>query len=636
MTVISQSGIGVIIKENNNYVAGLDFLRSLAIVAVVAYHLDLPKIRGGLIGVDLFMVISGFLVTRSLMGFKFSFGIIREFYVKRIKRLFPALIALLVIVLILIGTLPEVSRREQYLDAASSLFFIANWRFIATSADYFQSVNNASLVQHLWSLSIEEQFYIFWPLIILLVPKKRRRFFCGGLVVAAALQMSVRALYADPSRLYFGTDTRSQALLIGAFVALCATESSIERLPNLRKWTTITFSMAVFITVVLLTSLDPSSRHMYLYGYFSVAVLSAIAIACLSIANVYQQRFLQWLEHPILSSLGKRSYSLYLFHWPVVVMINKDKLAWPPLMIMTVRLLVMMALTQGSYYLIENRFRKSGGNRRAVRVLLATNLTLGAILVFAAIFSSSIPSYLRGGTQISGNKFSSDANLNVRVIGDSLVESLKPGLIEAATKKGVRIEIISISGCGLLPGLVTSQNGVIYEPSRVCSEKVSRELNHLFDKPKVDVTVWLNAWDTEMRLIGDEKIDPTVDFVKLKELYYETSTVLLRNSKTVVIVTNPVRAMSSILNPEGPDDAVVKRQNSAKNVILSLIGRDPRIRIANLADYVCGVRCNDLTHTGQRFRPTDGIHFESGGAEVAANWLLDEVRDTYPSQKLSP
>lgn len=214
-------------RPKSRYIPALDGLRTLAVVAVVLYHLNLTWAQGGLLGVTIFFVLSGYLITRLLLNEVAKTGRIdlKSFWIRRIRRLVPAVVTVVVVTCALCTLFNHVMLTKMRPDILPSLLFFNNWWQIAQNVSYFNALGDPSPLTHFWSLAIEEQFYLIWPqllfaMVSMHVSKPNTRRVVLGLAVVSALAMMV--LYnpvADPSRVYYGTDTRVFSLLLGAWMA---------------------------------------------------------------------------------------------------------------------------------------------------------------------------------------------------------------------------------------------------------------------------------------------------------------------------------------------------------------------------------------------------------------------------------
>ncbi|WP_166784097.1 acyltransferase family protein [Cryobacterium suzukii] len=355
--------------------AGLDGLRALAVIAVAIYHFFPATLPGGFIGVDVFFVISGFLITGLLVSEHTRTGRIslRRFWQRRARRLVPPLIPVVLFsctIAFLIGGDVLVGLGAQLVGATT---FGYNWVSIAGDASYF-SANQPPLLRNLWSLAVEEQFYLVWPLLLLAVLLIRRARLRLALVttlfVASALWMGL--LYqpgADPTRVYYGSDTHSFGLFAGAALALLLRRPSGQRneLPRLRPWLG---GAAVLAIVAFALWLPEDGTATYRGGLVAVSLATAVAIW----AGVRGGQFGRLLDAAPLRYLGERSYGIYLWHWPVLVLVQ---LLWPAsspagslLPIGLVSTVITLAMAGMSYRWLELPIRRVGV-RGSIRQIVA-------------------------------------------------------------------------------------------------------------------------------------------------------------------------------------------------------------------------------------------------------------------------
>ncbi|MCU0492232.1 MAG: acyltransferase family protein [Chloroflexaceae bacterium] len=344
------------------YIPGLDGLRALAVLAVLLYHAELPWMTGGFIGVEVFFVVSGYLITALLLAEWQSRDAISlgQFWLRRARRLLPATLALVgVTMTVAVVWLPnEVAGLRG--EAVAALGYATNWYLIFHQQSYFESVGRPSLLQHLWSLAVEEQFYLLWPPLLLLALRRWRPLHVAWLALAgaAASTMWMASLYQpdlDPSRIYYGTDTRAAGFLIGAALALSwrRTHSRPDRAAWLDGAGLVALGGLVFISVLA----SEYDGWLYLGGFGLVALLSAVVIVA---TTHYATRLVPGLLGLApLRWLGLRSYSLYLWHWPVF-MLTRPQLdlpleGWP---LLVLRLGLSLLLAEISYRWIETPFRQ--------------------------------------------------------------------------------------------------------------------------------------------------------------------------------------------------------------------------------------------------------------------------------------
>ena len=362
----------------------LDGLRGLAILLVIAHHQLIPiPITGGFLGVDLFFVLSGFLITSLLVEeFDATGGIsLRHFYTRRILRLAPALALYLVVTLAVILR----TNRAQFLEALKSvgfaLTYMTNWRMAFSSSP---PLDPTAII---WSLSIEEQFYILWPptlLALMLLRVKRSHLIAGLTLLIATIAMHRYILWThrvDLHRLYYGTDTRADAPLLGCLIALIPLKLSNPKLVRIFQAGGVVAAVGLGLLVI---EMDFSNQFLYRGGYTLVALLAALLTW--TTVNAPLQYFSHLLEWSPLRWLGKISYGLYLWHWLLLQTTTFYALfgSWDP----WVRFIVALGVSAACFYLIERPFnllkRKFGYARSkssAVSRFSQTSIRRGASLM---------------------------------------------------------------------------------------------------------------------------------------------------------------------------------------------------------------------------------------------------------------
>jgi peptidoglycan/LPS O-acetylase OafA/YrhL len=310
------------------YMPGIDAMRALAVLAVFGYHAGLDWVPGGFLGVDVFFVISGYLITSLLLReFRSTDHIeLGRFWLRRARRLLPA-VGVLIAVAMIVSAIAEPSKIDTIRgDALASLFYFANWHFIYEHTSYFEQFGRPSLFTHLWSLSVEEQFYLFWPLIFAAGMKLfgRGRLLIGVLAGAAGSVVLAWILFDpghDASRIYYGTDTHAVGLLAGVALALVWSPTQLR---THKSFGPLVGPILDALGVVALGYLILSFVHVHDYdlalwhgGYAWIAVATALLLAALAHPAA---RLGDIIGRPALLWLGLRSYSFYLWHWPVLAM----------------------------------------------------------------------------------------------------------------------------------------------------------------------------------------------------------------------------------------------------------------------------------------------------------------------------
>jgi peptidoglycan/LPS O-acetylase OafA/YrhL len=344
------------------HLPALDGLRALAVIAVIAYHADLSWAPGGFLGVELFFVVSGFLITSLLLAEVEARGTIhlRDFWMRRARRLLPAL-GLLLLAVIVAGRVfaPEnvESTRSGLLGAVT---YVTNWQLIWSDVSYFEAIGRPPLLQHLWSLAVEEQYYLVWPLVVAgLVALGGRRAVAAACAVGAVGSTALMWAIVDPnspSRVYYGTDTRAAGLLLGGLLA--STMVAVDRPRPSRRLRRAIEGAGVLslVTVVwLMVRTSEFDTGLYRGGFLRFAALTAVVILAITVpgsplARILSARWLRWI--------GLRSYGLYLWHWPVFVLTRPGvdvPLSGTPLLVL--RVAITVALTEISYRWVEEPVR---------------------------------------------------------------------------------------------------------------------------------------------------------------------------------------------------------------------------------------------------------------------------------------
>ena len=385
-------------------VPGLDGIRAVAVLGVLAFHGGVSRVAGGLLGVDIFFVLSGFLITSLLVGEWSASGSIgfRRFYERRARRLLPALFWTMLLVAAYAHWFALPSTLESLRgDALSTLAYVANWHFVLTGQNYFVRYGPPSPLLHTWSLAVEEQFYVVWPALALFVLRRRGR---RGLAVVAALGMVLSAtatavLYrhgAGVTRLYYGTDTRVQEVMAGALLAVA--------LPRLARWVraaeargatglaspgrvvSVVGSVGGLALLWALSTVSGTSGFLYQGGFMLVAMATAAVILLVMVRpGALATRV---LALSALGYIGRISYGLYLYHYPLFQMIDGPHTGLSGPGLLTARLAATFAAAVVSYHLVEMPVR----NRTALPGWhLGVAIPVGLAIVVTALFLATVP-----------------------------------------------------------------------------------------------------------------------------------------------------------------------------------------------------------------------------------------------------
>jgi peptidoglycan/LPS O-acetylase OafA/YrhL len=354
------------------YLPGLDGLRAISVLAVLLYHDGVTGglvdwMGGGFLGVEVFFVISGYLITLLLIGEHERTGLIdlRQFWLRRARRLLPALYTLLLVVTVYCILFYSEMLAKWRGDVVAALLYVTNWYLIWIDSSYFERLGRPSPFNHLWSLAVEEQFYLVWPLVVLgLLMAFRRRLgpvalTFVGIITASTVLMALWYDPVDPSRVYYGTITRAASLACGALLALFWRPSRIARAKANEHGRVLDLLGLAALAAIVLFFVTASETGPFLYrgGFLLVSVLTLVVIAAVTHPASFLASKLA-LGNKAFAYIGTRSYGLYLWHWPVFVFLWPGlDVEWTPGVTLAVRMGLVFALTELSYRFIEQPIR---------------------------------------------------------------------------------------------------------------------------------------------------------------------------------------------------------------------------------------------------------------------------------------
>ena len=357
-------------KRSIQYIPAIDGLRALAVIAVMFYHLGFTWIPGGFLGVDLFFVISGYVITRLLLdSIAQSGGLdLKGFYIARARRLLPALVFTLLTTTIAIGIWAPDTIKRLMTDMPFALSGTMNWWLVGHHQDYFESIGRPPLLQHTWSLAVEAQFYLVWPLILYFILKRlgKNRIPFAALSIAAAsgvallfVSLSLDSSSASKvSHIYFGTDTHSIGLFLGAALAVSwipqnFTDSLTKKAQDFIDGVGLFGFVGILASFLLIDETKPALYKIAfpLAGIFGAAIIMSVVHPA--------SRFAKILEHPVLIWIGERSYAIYLWHW-IIFQVTRPSvdLAGKMWALYTLRILIVLALADISLRYIELPIRR--------------------------------------------------------------------------------------------------------------------------------------------------------------------------------------------------------------------------------------------------------------------------------------
>lgn len=419
-------------SKKTKYLPSIDSLRAIAVIAVIIYHIDANYLPGGFLGVDLFFVLSGYLISSLIIKEYKSTGTVNlyNFYVRRARRLLPAVYFMITVVLIIITLFNGVLLKKSYLDALFGYIYSSNWWYIFHKLDYFDSFGSQSPFKHLWSLAIEEQFYMFFPLIFLIFNRKSKSNNSNSKLnknfIYVVLSLILVSLIAhillfdinNINRIYFGTDTRAFSLLVGVVGAILYPMDRLSE--RATKKDNMIYSIVSLVSILVLIGImiNTSEYNTWLYrgGFLLVAIIGLIII----ISSGRQYTFMsKLLSFKPLVFIGKISYSLYLWHFPILVVTTPvSEIGNPNLFYVTLRIVLIFLVATGSYMFVETPIRKLGfvnyinllfkrimKFKNNTKKIIFASIALVAVVFTMGVFGKSVP-YLSTAfvTEMSNNK----------------------------------------------------------------------------------------------------------------------------------------------------------------------------------------------------------------------------------------
>jgi peptidoglycan/LPS O-acetylase OafA/YrhL/lysophospholipase L1-like esterase len=604
-----------------SYRPGLDGLRAFAVLAVMGYHADISWLAGGFLGVDIFFVLSGFLITSLLVAELDGTGRLNlvAFWGRRARRLLPALALVLIAVAIYTNwiaealALPGIRR-----DAFGTLGFVNNWRYATGSGGYFENFDIfTSPLRHTWSLAIEEQFYFVWPIVLLAGWKltartgdpRRRMFFVAvaGALASAALMFALYLPSSDRARVYFGTDTRAQAVLIGAALALY---TAWRKLPSFD--TAVTRAVLAGSCLVLggmIVGVGDASSGLYYGGFFVAAVVAMVATA----AAAQPGRFSSFLCADPLVAIGRLSYGLYLWHWPVFVAMRETTLrGWR---LIVVEFAITFGCALASFVLVEQPIRKR--KFRGVTVARKAGFAFGALVLAialgTALFAATTTERLvRTDEPLAlAAPVSVKRPLGVAFGGDSTTFTL--AFYGKWAERDVNALAWAPLGCGIMAA--EKVNGIA--PDAECSEWPARWSTFL-DKIDPEVVVLqFGEWDVGALTIDGVTIQPgdPAYATALSRAIDKARAVATRRGARLVLLDMPC-------NPTFADERRVIFNRLLDDYVAA---HAPEVPLIRWSEFLCPVGKQATAPDGRLLRH-DGVHFDAHTAPVVVDWLLPRVK----------
>jgi peptidoglycan/LPS O-acetylase OafA/YrhL len=656
--------------ERRSGIPALDGLRAIAVALVLAGHGGIPGVGGGFIGVDVFFVLSGFLITSLLLDELGRTGRIEltGFWIRRARRLLPALVLMVLTVAAARELLPSQALTGLRNDAIAAFLWVANWRFVAQKTDYFTQGAPPSPLQHTWSLGVEEQYYFVWPVVLiavaLLLAARARRYFrpatVGGarfatFVIAAVGALASAALAIVPAsdttrdRIYFGTDTRAQALLTGAAAAALL----VKDWPSLnRGWCLIGTRwgrrVARFLPLLGVAGLAAATHYATgSAGEFRHGLLIAVAIASVVvIAPVSMEQrgaIARILALPPLVWLGTISYGVYLWHWPIFLALNGERTGWSGLPLFGARCAATVAVAAASWWLIERPIRRWRPSRVPLLPLAAATVASAAAVTLLVVPVGTGPALPEAGLPPGVSAVAAVSPsppggshpgpvgprdphrpFTVSVFGDSIgwtwMHYLPP-------TPGFAFLDHTVIGCSLVRGTPYRYIGQTLEQRAECDGWPIRWSAQIAqDQPDVALLI-IGRWETVDRVNEGQWThigDPTFDAYLNGELQRALN-ILGATGVRVVVATVPYSRGGE--KPDGrlyPEDQP-DRVNLWNTMLRKTVAQHGGVQILDLNKKLCPDGVYTAKVDGIKVR-SDGVHLTPEGVKWLTPWLEESLR----------
>ena len=601
------------------YFPALDGVRGIAVAAVLLFHGG--YLAGGFLGVDLFFVLSGFLITSILLAEGGVAGRIRlgHFWARRARRLFPALGAMLLGVALYAALFASPEERSDIrADAWATMLYVPNWHAVFALRDYWALFRTPSPLQHTWSLGIEEQFYLVWPLAlagIFAVGGRRtpRAVGAGSLALAAASIAAMWTLYdpRDPSRAYFGTDTRAAAILLGGALAAWRAGARPASSWAARAALEVAGVAGVALLAAAWWRLDGDAPALYRGGFAACGLAGAALIA----AAAHPQRgpLAALLALAPLRGLGIISYGVYLWHWPVYLVLDAARTGLSGAALFGVRVAATVAISLASYRWIEQPIRRGAGTARRWAIAAPAAVGVIALAIVAGTVGarpSAPPAAMAGAAQPPPVRVQERAP-RVLLLGDSVAVSLFPGLSRAAGSDfdlslGVKVgcaanrpapdcpPIWSVQVAQRLPDVVLVAETGFW--SLLPIESGARVIS-------METPEWDEHWTRERAALADELIGA--------------------GAAHVVFTTMPCFPPEWWQRYPRLAPRIVARANSILAAVATQ--RPSHVSLLDLAGYVCpGGHYTPGIGAVARMR-VDGLHYSDEGSNLVGRWLAPRI-----------
>lgn len=620
----------------------------MSVLAVLLFHAGYAWAQGGFLGVSTFFTLSGFLITRSLLEERARDGGVDlpTFWARRLRRLMPAALAGLLLVAAFAAFAAHVTQRMRATeDGLAALVYLSNWWFIVTDSGYQGLLGHPSPVQHFWSLSIEEQFYAVYPLLLLAllgVARRSERAAGGGialLVLAGwAWLAHLAGQGASTERIYYGTDTRCAELLVGCALALWLPQGRMAPGRAARLALGVAGVAGALASLYAWTSARVESDALYRGGLQVYALASAAILASVACAP---GRLAALLSLPPVRWLGRISYGVYVYHWPIYLWLDETRTGLAGHALTAVRIGLTLFVAHVSYSWLEEPVR-SGRRPRGAGVALTTLAGMACLALALGVATRGVePAHPVSGT-LSGlwrsepaappSVRSDEDGLRILVVGDSVAKQLAAGLrlSRGSAGKGGRVVSAAADGCGLARG------AHLREPTRrqrICDDWDGRYRVSL-EKARPDVVlVYVSGWDLVPRRLPEWDEEKTIDapeFAGWLRREYEEAVDLLSATGAHVAWITP------LCTQLGEADRHARGLLVSEVLTPVAAAFADRMTLVDLDAAVCpGGRFTNRLDGIEPFRP-DGNHFSMAGRLWVGLWLWEHIERVLDRARLTP
>jgi len=583
-------------SSSSRYIHSVDGLRAVAVLAVLLYHLGIDWIPGGFLGVDLFFVISGYVITGLILDSIARSGTLdlRAFYLSRIRRLLPALIAMIVFTTLFIGVYAPETVRRFISDIPYVLTGSMNWALVARQQDYFESIGRPPLLQHTWSLAVEAQFYLIWPLVLLFIlkyfGKKNIPYAALGIALASGIALFAYSVRIDTqesaiSHVYFGTDTHSIGLFLGSALAVSWQPQNLTREITKRAQDFIDIIgvvgfLGLLSAFLFINESDPTLYRIAfpLSALFGCATLISVVHPASRFAPILSTRPLIWI--------GERSYGIYLWHWivfqltrPSIDLVGDD---WA---LYALRVLIVFALADISLRYIEIPVRRGyfelwfrGMKYRTKAVRLRQKLsTMAAILLTISATSLVSMNAIDRADQIAAQEQAAAQEANEGGVDQVITSTDTPGLW--------------VTGDSVILGIrnVLAQ----YERIELINARVGRQIGELIEVAKTDQQFVGNS-PVVLNLGNNNRLIES-DVISLMEI--------VKNQPRIIVVNTAVPRSWKDLNNE---------------LIRKVVSQYPN---ATIIDW------NQISTNHPEYFATDGVHLNPPGVNAYVSAIREVLQN---------